>query len=448
MIKKRTVAVKALAADCDARLRQGYWIKWSRFLANQKAQRHKETMANVLYQSERRQLGLATFMKLRQFYFFVRRRQKRELVLKQLEARTTTANAASAWNSWRNCVASRAQSKKKAAMAKCLEAVTLENFQREYFLRWGRALQGKKRGNKTAKCSNSLCIRLENDLRGRYFMAWLIKARAARPTTTKRHALLVLARHAEKNLLASYYGLWSRFAALKREAKMLAEYEQGKSRIAELLESMRGIEGLVRRQKLLEDAQRAIDKAKQDREAKLARLAEVRAECDGIKEQIEEKRAGAREKTQKSIAEQVEDLIAKLKVKVLNFHQDFPLIHKTQEQIKLDKGGVIKVFLEGHIAVKKIVVEITKQTYLGAEDEWPLTEDMVKKLKPHYCDPVLNAIKTMVIAFDTMTPADRQSMTTDGEIVLNAKWLILFADVCVGIRLKKFGKAGAFRVKN
>ena len=448
IVKKQHLSVEIMARNNALSLLRRYYSSLRLHAERKKERKRKEVIAEGLYKASVTESIQEYYRRIRHFYQLVRSREARLLLSERMEARykkiVMKENLATLIR-YRDVA--KAQ-RKRRQLAASLGSATDGTLRRLYFQRWIQILQYKERQRKSRASSAGLCMRLESSLLSRYMQMWLAFASQRRNAKNRARAVAVVLRRNDHHLRATYFLQWQKWALSRREDKHKVEYETNKARVAELLQQLESIDHLVRRRKLLDDAQAAIDAAAADKQRRLERLEELRKENDEIESQIQAKRQGAKEKREKSVAEQVEDLIATLKVKVLNFHGDFPLIHKTQERVKMDKGGVTKIFLEGHIAVKKIVVDLTKESYLKAEDEWPLTDDMVKKLKPHYADTVLNGIKTMVIAFDTMTPADRASLTTDGEIVLNAKWLILFANVCVEMRMKKLGKAGAFRVKH
>jgi hypothetical protein len=132
-------------------------------------------------------------------------------------------------------------------------------------------------------------------------------------------------------------------------------------------------------------------------------------------------------------SERLENLMSQLKAKVINYYSDCTLFHQIRE--KLTRGGqpVTKVFLEAHQAVKRIVVELSRNPNLNSE-RWPLTPVHLQRIPPHQFPVLLTAIKTMVVTFDIMDKPTRDSLTSDVEIVLNADLLTSMALMAISHR--------------
>jgi hypothetical protein len=165
---------------------------------------------------------------------------------------------------------------------------------------------------------------------------------------------------------------------------------------------------------------------------------------DDLNREIEEDSDRLR-RQQQTLAEQFATLIAQLKSQVINFHQDASLIAQLRDKAK--SVPVTKLFLEAHQQVKRVVVEVTGKPHLaGATEPWPLTAQKLGAVPGHQWSVVLNAIKTMIVAFDLMDRATRDTLNSDQEIVTNAPWLLQMAQLSNDHRRKTLGR-GAARVK-
>jgi len=279
----------------------------------------------------------------------------------------------------------------------------------------------------------------------RYFYLWRLWA-LGNKRRKKNHAITDnLMRCLDSGLRRVYFNKWVAFYDVASVGHFERKREELKKDLETLHARIAMRQHLVERQKVVDETQRLIDELLAAKAKKLAKNDELRQDIERINDTAHQKRLKEKEKRDKSVREQVEDIIAMLKCKLLNFNTDFGIISKVGDKSK--QVPVIKIFLEAHQAVKRVIVELTGQPHLGVEDKWPLTDEMIDAMKSHYVEQILVAIKTMIITFDIMTLKDRSELTTDGEIVINGEWLLKLADYCIETRVKKLGKAGAFRAK-
>jgi len=118
--------------------------------------------------------------------------------------------------------------------------------------------------------------------------------------------------------------------------------------------------------------------------------------------------------------------MAMLKAKVINYHRDYNLIERTRDQVK-PRGQlpVEKLFLESHMVVKRVVIDVTKEQVASGQ-EWsslPKGNKLDKAVPSHQKIVVLNAIKIMIICYELMNQEIRDRLTTDDEILTNTEYL-------------------------
>jgi hypothetical protein len=338
---------------------------------------------------------------------------------------------------------------RKGDRSNLLSSYSDKSLLRQRFLTWMAFLMRRRRQKQAEKRVAAVTLASDNALRAQAFVDLRI---SADKKVRRAHLLKQLDAMADRNLaplLHEYYAMWYRFWAIRKEAKYRKAMDDTSDELKELRDRFKTIEHLHRRRLLLLRAQDMVKAAQEALEASRRAQGTTRQEIEDLTAELAAKRAGERAERQRSIAEQVDDLIAMLKSKTLNMHQDFALCATIIKkwQASSQEQPAAKMFLEAHQALKRLVVTWTGAMHLGADEEWPLTEDMVReKLQSHEVATVLDAIKTMVVTFDLMQPAERAGLNTDREIQINAKWVGFFADYCIEQRAARLG-AVANRVR-
>ena len=329
------------------------------------------------------------------------------------------------------------ESRQRVRMAGAICAAAEKRLGLIFFRQWMSRVQLNDINRQKVFHSIAIASTVSKRLSSSYFAAW--KSYVDRK---KRQRLLVrlqtiLSTSSMEQPLGSYFGKWKRYSE-QRLGNALVQAREALLPESQVLErKMAEVEHLLRRRRLLDDASEAIRLALLARDEKLAHIEELKQQNRAIEDKIEAKRQGKIDAITQSIQQQVADLIARLKCKLINFNGDFALMTKVGERSK--RLGAIKNFLEAHQAVKRVVVEMTHIAYLPMDEEWPLKLDMIRKMKSHHTENVLTAIKTMIITYDIMTPIERSSLQTDQEIVLNAAILQQMADHCVASKNKRLG---------
>lgn len=272
---------------------------------------------------------------------------------------------------------------------------------------------------------------------------WALYARECRAKKSAIHALNSLFNLNAGSSLRVFYEKWKRFSQESATKNLHSKMNTDDATLADLRSEGEKMLSLMERQQLLNEVQAKIDSINEIRRIKLEQLQKLKEENDELQHSIDNKIPVKRVAVEKTPQDQVVDLLALLKCKLINFHTDFGFVNKIVDRCK--KLPPSKIFLEAHQQVKRVIVELTKKPYLPQDSEWGVTEGDAKRMKSHHCEAILGAIKTMIVTFDVMTPKERASLSSDSEIAVNAHGIQLLADQCIAVRLKRFGKAGLLR---
>lgn len=304
--------------------------------------------------------------------------------------------------------------------------------------KWIRFVHERKIVHSLERFATASAKASDGALRSYYFSQWVTQTAAIRSQHCKQRAAAIIGTEGEVSLLHSLFTLWTARARAKLTAQVNNQLNDALDKQSLLEASLAEINHLFQRRNLLHEVEILISQKK-------SLITQKRSTIDSMKQQIAElesdlleKQHNAKSKRELSLQEQVADLISVLKCRTINFASDVTLMGKAVEKCK--KVGATRVFLEAHQAVKRVVVELTKKPYLPVDQEWPLTENKIAKLKSFHVDTILVAIKTMVITYDGMSTEQRMTLTSDQEIVVNARLLNLLADHCLAVKNKRFGR--------
>mmetsp|Transcript_12434 Transcript_12434/g.38690 ORF Transcript_12434/g.38690 Transcript_12434/m.38690 type:complete len:904 (-) Transcript_12434:77-2788(-) len=442
--KRQPIAAEGLHQAAEKDLASRYFAAWNDLREQRHRRRHLEHVAGVLSTHHRHEAIVAAFGKARAHYRLMRQRlAARERASALCEA-TNRGVASNALARWVNFHALRKRNAKRRQMAEALSVAVDRCMLQGFFSAWAGSSRRRQLGKGAVSRAIAVGGVIDRSMMSEYFSRWMQVRHTRRLERRRTKLALIASRRAFRVLLNRMYWKWQRFACARQTARHHARLAEVRSETGALQQKLDAVEHLTGRQRLVEEAQRLIDLTNANIEAKKARLAQIGEETKAVEADAAAKRSGAQEEVQKSISEQVDDLIAMLKAKLINVHQDYTLSHRIMQKCQSVQAS--KLFLESHAAVKRIVVDLTKQPQLGSEDVWPLSDAKIKAMPKHHAESVLTAIKTMIVTFDIMTPAERHALATDNEIAINAKWLKAFADRCIAMRKKALGKA-VFRVK-
>jgi hypothetical protein len=443
--KRLPYAANALENAAQSDLSARYLSTWTRFVEAAQRKRHHAKIADVLGRNRRNELLTAYVTKAANFFRFARAKQLTRARARFLVSAHDRRAMGTAFQAWANFLAGRRRHRKRLQMAAALCASVDRAMLSSYFVAWvGSVRRRLLQSNASQRSIACAGVMLRAGPIAAAYFRWLAATKAARVAKRRSRIATVVSRRSSRLTLARSFLKWQRWAIDQNVAATSRGLTTLRESSVALQSKLDAVEHITGRQHLAEEVQRLIDQTRANIEAKKARYEQLGEECEDVVRQTELHRSGQQQETAKSIAEQVDDLIAMLKAKLINVHHDYALTRKVVEKAK--NVNASRLFLESHQAVKRIVVQLTGQGYLGSEDVWPLTEAKVKSMPKHHAESVLTAIKSMIVTFDIMTPEDRSKLQTDNEIAINAHWLRTFADACVALRKKALGKA-MYRVK-
>jgi hypothetical protein len=399
--------------------------------------RYKTQLGNLLLADSQRELILA-YIKKMEFLRYRLRRLKRARSIANVNANyTDIISMRCAFNKLLSFRLRRQQERQRHRMTAMLEVSSQQRLMVLFFRQWQSRVQRKDVIAQKVFHAAALGSAVHRSLRLSYFATWKsFVEMKKRHRSIQRHVVLLSASSGEY-LQAKCYGKWKRYAELHMKEALTKAYAERVPETMDLEGQLQAVQHLLRRRRLLDDASEAIRVALLARSEKLERIESLKQQNKDLADKIDAKRQGKVDAVTRSIQEQVADLIARLKCKFLNFNGDIGLIAKVVERSK--RLSASKSFLEAHSAVKRVVVEMTKITYLDPDLEWPLSEAAIRKMKSHHTETVLGAIKTMIITYDIMTAQERCSLQTDHEIVVNARILQEIADFCILSKTKRLG---------
>lgn len=442
--KKRPAVAALLERATTCALSSRYFHAWARWLQQRVAARSRRSLALAMEKSIQQTRIRNAYRTMRVFYSTARSRALRVSRAQALANATDRSLLHQRLTQWLELASKRRRFRKRDQLAASINCLAETTVLRTFFIKWLAHRQFAQRSSAALSRANALCASQIRSSRGATLAAWR-RSTDARVLHSHRSRIALLVAERVRALTASAaFGAWMRYALSRREVALRREIDDGRARLDALDRDVAKVAHLTRRQQLGHEVQALIDLAKENIARKRGAITATSENCVELQAAIEDKRSNSRQHQERTVQQHVDDLIARLKSKMLNMHQDFAHIAKTNEKAKTLPAT--RVFLEAHQAVKRIVVQLTNQPVLHSDELWPLTERMVRKMPKHHAESILVALKNMIIAFDIMSPNERQALETDNEIAINAKWLNLFGDICVEIRTKTLG-ASALRVK-
>lgn len=426
-----------LYARTQADAQRNAFGAWSLFLQGRLRRKRLEATAEFLQAQHQRRLITVYSKKLADISAAQQRSARAARVSEVLAARSTKSTLASTFQMLQDYCIGRQLARKRDAIADGLAAIASRRIAVRAFSDWLIVGRGRRERVLRLAATAHQSDAISRQLLARAWRTWHddVKRRAAMQRTI--HVLSASSVASTLLLGHSCWRKWREWTTTRRLRKTAEQREDNGAHIEDLTRSIKSIDHLLQRRKLLDEADAAIRKALKAQEAKRALRLRLEEDIRTVEQQIEAKRSHQPVDVERSLQEQLADLLSMLKCKLLNFFSDFQQIQRVSDRTK--KLGAEKVFLEAHQAVKRVVVEMTHEGYLPADKEWPLSDSTIRKMKSHHTETVLAAIKTMIGAYDALDAQQRASLTSDQEIVVNAHNLHLLADRCLAARMKRQG---------
>lgn len=433
--ERRAQMVSArLAAEEQLLFMRRMFSKWFRWYRTSQNVRLREKFSEVLEQTTKRSVVLNYFRRMQVFARTMKNALQRSDLVSVLGAQNGSYLSRIYLRKWLKFRNTRATANRRQRYAEQLVRVSESGVLRLFYCKWLDFLANRKVKEHKRKFGETLLHMTAAGNRRIAFLKWLKFAQQRHRRVRVKAAAEVLLLNTHNGLLASY------FAKLKSYRAVCAarRHKEAASLVGEELAAMRekyaALEALMAERREVERLKAQLEQQDVELQQRRMKLDHLRSERDQLARDLEQKQQDDSARVA-SVQEQLESLMAKLKAKVINFYADQPLFHQVREKLKQGQP-VSKVFLEAHQAVKRVVVELTRKPHLGVTEHWPLSNEQLRRMPSHQTSVVLTAIKTMIVTFDVMDKDTRDGMTTDQEIVTNADWLLLMAEICAMHRRK------------
>ena len=436
LTRRKATVSNRLANDERLRLLRRYYSILFRYSRSRRMARLKETFVRVQLRHVDGNSIRVYFAKLQAFVRGMKEAKIRRELSVAFAGQSQRGLMRAHFRKWLKFATSKRTTRQKASYVACILRTSEQSLLRVYYIKF-RTLttrfRDRKRKQDAARLILSLSVR---SLRRHAFNAWLHYLSRVKAQRRRMMVASAFLANTERGLTADCYRRWHglRFRRLRERREKERQISEGdlammREKYAELqlvVEMKRGNDELAAQ---LEAKRSAIE----ERKMQLMRLRNQRDELVELMANADEEAA----RRQLSVREQLANLIARIKAKVLNFNADFSAITQIREKAK--QIPVRQIFLEEHQKVKRIVVDLTRKPHLPTDQEWPLTIAMLSKIPSFQMAVLLSSIKGMIITFDMMDKATRDSMATDQEIVINAKWLLVMADLSMEHRRASLG---------
>eukprot|EP01062_Namystynia_karyoxenos_P002331 TRINITY_DN10836_c0_g2_i1.p1 TRINITY_DN10836_c0_g2~~TRINITY_DN10836_c0_g2_i1.p1 ORF type:complete len:1051 (+),score=413.49 TRINITY_DN10836_c0_g2_i1:160-3312(+) len=420
------------ARSSDSALRFAAWHRLAAYLHRGKTQRRKQAVANMLLTQTHQGLQLIYWRKIRAQALVARKRARQQRGAECLLSGTEAGLRRIAWRKWRKNLDAASRRRKRLLAAESLLLCTDRGRMRVFYLHLKAYKKFNARRKKRQELLDTLMRNTDSGMRRVYYFKLMHFAKYQALRRQRAYRAECMEGHRGKYLRERYYGLlasyrrWKHLEAKKgelgdeqqRKAMLKKDYDEKST----LLARLKTVE--AKRQELQEYRDRLED-------ARRARM-EKEQELERVQQSIQEEQQGrkAREEEMKDSL-RVEDFMARLKARVLNYHNDYTLIEKTRDQVHpIGHLPVEKLFLESHMAIKRVVIEVTKHQ-IATGERWEALRKGTKwrEIPEHHKMTILHAIKVMIICYDLMPQTIRDQLQTDDEILNNTEYLEFLARV-------------------
>lgn len=427
--RRRELIADRLALETKATLARSLFAKWYTWYRDEQRLSTKKRFADACATMHNANLQGAYAMRA----IFASRQEKMLSIKLQLVNAVASlgfhGTQHTAFRKWMRFAQVRRDVATQERNAKALSWYNEKMMLRRYLSLWMR-VQEKVLQRQQLRDTASKLQRL-NELRtARRFMDTWLKFRTRRQWVKERAALAIMLEHTNQlDLLQRSYSKWSAAVETCRLQRSQDANEKLRSQLAIIRQRYNDLSTLLEEKRKIA----ALRKKGEEEDAKLnkARNRVAALERERIRlEQVRAEKQNTDDGPGDSVHEQLEHVMSQLKASVINYYADCTLFHQTKEKIRAGQP-VTKLFLEAHQAVKRVVVEVTRNPHLSAFERWPLSPELLQRIPSHHLSSVLGAIKTMIITFDIMDKKDHDQLTSDQEIVLNAQWLMLMAKQAV-----------------
>ena len=112
-----------------------------------------------------------------------------------------------------------------------------------------------------------------------------------------------------------------------------------------------------------------------------------------------------------------------------------------------DRDQRLALVKKAHLKIKEVVVRLTR-TEFQREARWtprPSDDELARLIEPHERALLLSHLRNFVVAFDNMPAAERQTLSTMREVVVNLDWLCALAKLGVASDRRRRSSQGSPR---
>eukprot|EP01062_Namystynia_karyoxenos_P069276 TRINITY_DN64800_c0_g1_i1.p1 TRINITY_DN64800_c0_g1~~TRINITY_DN64800_c0_g1_i1.p1 ORF type:complete len:1063 (+),score=404.40 TRINITY_DN64800_c0_g1_i1:115-3189(+) len=448
-----------------------YWGKLLRYWQQHKTLRQKKAMCNNILATTTKGLRRIYWKKIDEF----RHNQKREALKRQLGEsllQTTEAGVVRRYlrKTLRYVDRQKIQSKRQE-YAGVLMRSTDSGLRRVYYFKMARFLHFAARRRRRAAVGRALAANTVRGMQRVYYRKFNAWGEGLKHQRQKKDLAESLRRSTARGLMTLYQQKCDLWLENYRKNHLEDAIRARREQLEKLKEQERAMQGRLERRRQLQEMREKKGKLEGDKAGLQSELDRLREEYKRLEREKEEKARHATELRKKAMT--LDDAMSRLKEMALNFDSDYEAIQKMADRElsrqQVSSGGrqgaaspVCSAFLGAHMAIKAEVVKMPgaclphddnyypadrarmrdaveqreagndswRDIVKGLEDEgnlknppWNLDGKFAKMQKFQY-SLISAAIRNLVILYDMMTKADKDQITTDEEIVINAENLM------------------------
>eukprot|EP01065_Artemidia_motanka_P038235 TRINITY_DN47091_c0_g1_i1.p1 TRINITY_DN47091_c0_g1~~TRINITY_DN47091_c0_g1_i1.p1 ORF type:complete len:931 (+),score=255.22 TRINITY_DN47091_c0_g1_i1:67-2859(+) len=436
-VRGKRLVCELLARSTERGLLRSYYERLDAHATRQKMKSRRSNTARGLLQVHSRGLQQIYWRKIKAYVIAEKHRRNGSRMCDALRGTSDAVLRRVFWRKWLRWLQRVARARRHHA--------ALENLMRCTNRGILAVCYARLRSRRQAKLAVSQCDRLMTAQAFQCFRA-LLRRYYARLKLAHRHRRRrriitdALWRSNDRIHQARVYGIWRAYYHSREQRRLAEQLQAVKEDHEDLSKQYSEREAKLSRYKDIEDKKKEAEAARKKGEAVDAEIDAMEQELRELEEKIQAKRAADQERVAVSKQKMVEDFMAILKSKTLNYHRDYDMITKLRDGVEPQGSqSVVKVFLKAHMVVKRVVVEITGEKQEPG-DRWRGLDAKIGSVQDHHKRTVLTAIKEMIVCFDLMTEAMKSSLDTDDEIIHNAQFLSILAEQGRVLEERRYGR--------
>lgn len=442
--RRRKVAVSnRLAIEYNKLFLRRYFSMYFRWYRASQRKRLKETYSRLLMSNSNKTVVQFYFAKMQAFTRHMKTAKKRRDLMNLFSVSTHRGLMRITFRKWMKLTMQRRVAHRRHAYVSAVMRSTSQSLLRVYYIKWLALGKRVALAKRRAHFCRLMVAQVASSNRRYCYERWRAFVSMRRGQNRKKTIASCFLQNSHRGLMAMYYRKWENFPMLGKSVRARGRQEEAEHALGMVQERYKELQKIIDERRAIDELEKLLETKRDEVVQKQMKLKQLRQQKEDLFTELANQDDESRSR-QRGLKEQLENLIARLKAKVLNFHLDYGLISQIRDKTKAIK--VQNIFLEAHQNVKRVIVDLTKKPHLAADQEWPVTPQMLQKIPSFQLTNLLQSIKTMIITFDMMDRATRDSLATDQEIVINAKWLLFMADISNEHRRRTLGR-GAARVR-